>query len=140
MSAFKSSASSLFSRLKDTSKAVVASAQQSMAGRDLDFYCITSRLVAMSFPAEGLESTYRNHIEYVRGMMETQHCHYGQYTVYSVSDRSYPANIYPTGKLVQAGWPVGEGTLLGHGAGPLHTMLDFLSRDVRYPPCRSTAG
>ena len=70
MSAFKSSASSLFSRLKDTSKAVVDSVQQSMAGRDLDFYCITSRLAAMSFPAEGLESTYRNHIEDVRGMMD----------------------------------------------------------------------
>ena len=41
-----------------------------MAGRDLDFYCITSRLAAMSFPAEGLESTYRNHIEDVRGMMD----------------------------------------------------------------------
>ena len=86
MSAFKSSASSLFSRLKDTSKAVVDSVQQSMAGRDLDFYCITSRLAAMSFPAEGLESTYRNHIEDVRGMMDNL----GELARYSDTFRGHP--------------------------------------------------
>ena len=59
-SSLKASAGSLFSRLKDTSRAMVASVQQSMVGRDLDFHCITSRLAAMSFPAEGIESAYRS--------------------------------------------------------------------------------
>jgi len=129
VSSFKASAGSLFSRLKDTSKAVVASVQQSMAGRDLDFHCITSRLAAMSFPAEGLESAYRNHIEDVRGMMESQHCDH--YTVYNVSERIYPASKYPTGKLVQAGWPVGSVPSLDTVLDLCSTMLDFLSRDVR---------
>jgi len=129
VSAFKASAGSLFSRLKDTSKAVVASVQQSMAGRDLDFHCITSRLGAMSFPAEGLESAYRNHIEDVRGMMESQHC--GHYTVYNVSERMYSDTKYPTGKLVHAGWPAGAVPSLDAVLDLCSTMLDFLSRDVR---------
>lgn len=129
VSSFKASAGSLFSRLKDTSKAVVASVQQSMAGRDLDFHCITSRLAAMSFPAEGLESAYRNHIDDVRGMMESQHC--GHYTVYNVSERSYSDTKFPTGKLVQAGWPAGGVPSLDVVLDLCATMLDFLSRDVR---------
>merc|ERR1712106_261221 len=100
-----------------------------MAGRDLDFHCITSRLGAMSFPAEGLESAYRNHIEDVRGMMESQHC--GHYTVYNVSERMYSDTKYPTGKLVQAGWPAGAVPSLDAVLDLCSTMLDFLSRDVR---------
>jgi len=129
VSYFKASAGSLFSKLKDTSKAVVASVQQSMAGRDLDFHCITSRLAAMSFPAEGLESAYRNHIEDVRGMMESQHG--GHYTVYNVSERAYSESKYPTGKLVQAGWPAGTVPTLDSVLELCNNMLDFLSKDAR---------
>jgi len=129
VSYFKASAGSLFSKLKDTSKAVVASVQQSMAGRDLDFHCITSRVAAMSFPAEGLESAYRNHIDDVRGMMESQHA--GHYTVYNVSERTYSDTKYPTGKLVQAGWPVGTVPTLDSVLDLCSSMLDFLSRDAR---------
>ena len=95
MNSIKASAGNLFSRLKASSSAMVASVQQSMVGRDLDFHCITSRLAAMSFPAEGIESayrsglldcstfeicsTFRNHIEDVKGMMEAQYA--GNYQV-----------------------------------------------------------
>ena len=34
-------------------------------GYDLDLTYITERLIAMSFPASGIESTYRNHISSV---------------------------------------------------------------------------
>jgi len=129
VSAFKASAGSLFSKLKDTSKAVVASVQQSMAGRDLDFHCITSRVAAMSFPADGFESAYRNHIDDVRGMMESQHSEH--YTVFNVSERCYHESKYPTGKLVQAGWPVGTVPSLDSTLDLCASMLDFLSRDVR---------
>ena len=95
MNSIKASAGNLFSRLKASSSAMVASVQQSMVGRDLDFHCITSRLAAMSFPAEGIESAYRsglsacptleipkifrNHIEDVKAMMEAQYA--GNYQV-----------------------------------------------------------
>ena len=40
---------------------------RSIARTDLDLSHITSRVVAMSYPAEGLESAYRNHVEDVKG-------------------------------------------------------------------------
>jgi len=129
VSALKASAGSLFSRLKDTSKAMVASVQQSMVGRDLDFHCITSRVAAMSFPAEGIESAYRNHIEDVRGMMESQHN--SHYMVVNTSERLYSDSKYPTGKLVQAGWPVGLVPPLDFLLDLCSSILDFLSRDAR---------
>jgi cyclin G-associated kinase len=46
----------------------------------------------MSFPAEGLESAYRNHAEDVRALLEGRHP--GGFTVYNVSGRSYPATRY----------------------------------------------
>jgi len=130
VNSLKASAGSLFSRLKDTSRAMVASVQQSMVGRDLDFHCITSRVAAMSFPAEGLESAYRNHIEDVRAMMEAQY--EGNYQVYNVSERSYPASKFPTGKLVHAGWPAGSVPPLDTTLDLCHSILDFLSKDLRH--------
>ena len=40
---------------------------RSMGNRELDLSYITSRLIVMSYPAEGIESAYRNHLEDVRG-------------------------------------------------------------------------
>ena len=50
--------------------------------RELDFHCITSRVAAMSIPAEGIESAYRNHIDDVRAMMESKHSNH--YMVFNV--------------------------------------------------------
>jgi len=130
MNSIKASAGNLFSRLKASSSAMVASVQQSMVGRDLDFHCITSRLAAMSFPAEGIESAYRNHIEDVKAMMEAQYA--GNYQVYNVSERSYPATKYPTGKLVHAPWPPGTVPPLDTTLDLCHSILEFLSKDLRH--------
>ena len=129
VSFLKASAGSLLSRLKDKTSAVVATVQSSMASKDLDFHCITSRVAAMSFPAEGLESAYRNHMEDVRGMMEVQHS--GHYAVYNVSERLYPASKFPSGQLVAAGWPAGTTPGLAATLELARAMLDFLSRDLR---------
>lgn len=40
---------------------------RSITRTDLDLSHVTSRVIAMSYPAEGLESAYRNHVEDVKG-------------------------------------------------------------------------
>jgi len=126
---FKASAGSLFSKLKDTTKSVVNTVQSSMVGRELDFHCITSRVAAMSLPAEGLESAYRNHIDDVRAMMESKHS--GHYTVYNVSERQSNPTKYPSGQLVEAGWPAASVPSLDSSIELCGRMLDYLSRDMR---------
>ena len=128
-SMFKASAGSLFSKLKDTTKSVVNTVQSSMAVRELDFHCITSRVAAMSLPAEGLESAYRNHIDDVRAMMESKHS--DRYTVYNVSERASNPSKYPSGQLVEAGWSPGTVPSLDSILDLCSKMLDFLSRDIR---------
>jgi cyclin G-associated kinase len=54
---------------------------------DLDLGYVTTRIAIMSFPAEGLEMTYRNAAEEVRGILEAKH--QGFYMVYNVSGRPY---------------------------------------------------
>ena len=129
VSMLKASAGSLFSRLKDTTKTVVASVQSSMVGKELDFHCITSRVAAMSLPVEGLESAYRNHIDDVRALMENKHSNY--YTVFNVSERQSNPSKYPSGHLVEAGWPAGAVPSLDAVLELCTKMLDYLSRDLR---------
>jgi len=129
MSALKGAAGSIFSRLKDTTKNVVASVQQSMATRELDFHCITSRVAAMSFPTEGLESAYRNHVEDVKAMMEGSHANH--YCIYNLAERSYPSSKYPTGSLLHYPWPAGCAPSLDYLIDILSSILDYLARDAR---------
>ncbi|XP_076353387.1 cyclin-G-associated kinase-like isoform X2 [Tachypleus tridentatus] len=77
--------------------------QQTITKTDLDFSYITSRIAVMSFPAEGLESTYRNHIEDVRGLLDTRHRNH--YAVYNVSGRTYTSVKFES-KVTEVGWPV----------------------------------
>lgn len=56
----------------------------------------------MSYPAEGLESTYRNHIEDVRAVLEARH--QSNYMVVNVSGRSYTNNKFPGIKVVERPW------------------------------------
>merc|ERR1719410_1963837 len=128
-SMFKASAGSLFSKLKDTTKSVVNTVQSSMAVRELDFHCVTSRVAAMSMPAEGIESTYRNHIDDVRAMMESKHS--SHYMVYNVSERVSNPSKYPSGQLVEAGWAPGTVPSLDSTLDLCSKMLDYLSRDMR---------
>lgn len=54
---------------------------------DLDITYITERVLAMSFPASGMESLYRNHINKVATFLGR---HHGKsFRVYNFSDRSY---------------------------------------------------
>jgi cyclin G-associated kinase len=59
--------------------------------QDLDMSYLTSRIIAMSYPAEGLESAYRNHIESVKAYLETRK---SPYVVVNVSGRPYGSSKF----------------------------------------------
>lgn len=54
---------------------------------DLDLTHITDRIIAMAFPASGLEKTYRNSIEDVSSYLDKQYK--GHYMVFNLSMRKY---------------------------------------------------
>lgn len=73
----------------------------SIARQDLDLTFLTSRLVVMSFPAEGLESAYRNHVEDVRQFLDSRS---HPYMVVNISGRSYELSKFGTHvKIVEGG-------------------------------------
>lgn len=128
LTSLRGGAGSLLKRLGDTSSKVMQMAQQTIGKSDLDFNYITSRLAVMSYPAEGLESAYRNHVEDVRCMLDARHR--GHYAIYNVSGRAYSSAKFEC-KVTERGW-------LSRKAPPLHTlfslcrnMLGFLSQDAR---------
>ena len=48
---------------------------------------VTVEFLVMSFPAEGIETAYRNHIDDVRNYLEAKHPK--AYAVYNCSERTY---------------------------------------------------
>lgn len=137
-SSLKGGAGSFLKNLKDTSSKVMQTVQQSIARTDLDISYITSRLVVMPFPAEGLESTYRsNHADDVRAFLESRHMG-GRYAIYNVSGRSYTAGRLGGSHFVDCGWLTSASGGLVRYAPPLHTlyhlcedMYMFLQQDPK---------
>lgn len=71
---------------------------RSIARSDLDLSYITSRLLVMPYPAEGLETAYRtNNAEDIRALLEARHM--GRYCIYNVSGRSYPPGRLGSGRV-----------------------------------------
>lgn len=92
----------MFHELQDTSTKVMQTVQQSMTRSELDLSYITSRLIVTSFPAEGIESAYRHHIDDVRSALDARHC--SHYAVYNVSGRSYASTKF-NARVTDCGWP-----------------------------------
>lgn len=127
LSSLKGGAGSLFKNLKDTSTKVMQTVQQSMARLELDFSYVTSRLIVTSFPAEGIESAYRHHIDDVRNALDARHGVH--YTVYNVSGRSYPSTKF--NNLVCCGWPQRQAPSLRTLYALCKSMYNYLDRDSK---------
>lgn len=73
-SSLKDGAGSILRNLKDTSSKMMHSVQQSMARTELDASYLTSRILIMPYPADGIESAYRaNHVDDVRAFLQARH-------------------------------------------------------------------
>ena len=56
-------------------------------GYNLDLSYITDRIIAMAYPASGIEKLFRNKIDKVVDLLESRHA--GHYKVYNLSGREY---------------------------------------------------
>lgn len=73
-SSLKGGAGNFLRNIKDTSSKVMHTVQQSMARTELDASYLTSRILIMPYPADGIESAYRaNHVEDVRNFLQSRH-------------------------------------------------------------------
>lgn len=79
-------AGSILRNLKDTSSKVMHTVQQSMARTELDASYLTSRILVMPYPADGIESAYRaNHVEDVRVFLHARHPPPAKIQLYNLS-------------------------------------------------------
>ncbi|XP_064605296.1 cyclin-G-associated kinase-like [Liolophura sinensis] len=101
-SSLKGGAGSIMKNIRDASSKVMETVHATMNKSDLDISYITSRLSVMSYPAEGVESAYRNHIDDVRAFLETRHRNC--YAVYNLSQRSYRNQKFEN-RVSECGWP-----------------------------------
>jgi len=72
-------------------------------GFDIDLTYITDRLIAMSLPAEGVESTYRNDINEVSQLLQKYHDNH--YMVINLSQRNYDDRKFGGKVTSEFGWP-----------------------------------
>lgn len=99
-SSLRGGAGSFLKNLKDTSSKVMQTVQQTMARTDLDISAITSRILVMPCPSEGLESTYKtNNIEDIKIYMESRYAP-AKMSVYNLGPRTC-ARIQPPVRTIE---------------------------------------
>ncbi|KAK7502233.1 hypothetical protein BaRGS_00006597 [Batillaria attramentaria] len=101
-SSIRGSAGSFVKNIRDASNKVMDTVSATMNKSDLDISYITSRLAVMSYPAEGMESAIKNHIDDVRMFLESRHKN--SYAVYNLSQRNYRVAKFEN-RVSECGWP-----------------------------------
>ncbi|XP_071513267.1 cyclin-G-associated kinase-like isoform X2 [Panulirus ornatus] len=127
-SSIKGYSGSIFKNLKDTSSRVMQTVSQSITRTDLDLSHITSRMMAMSYPAEGLESAYRNHVDDVKAVLDGRHI--GHYVIYNVSGRQYHSTKF-TSRVVEGNWSAKKAPTLGALYNLACSIHDYLAKDPK---------
>ncbi|KAL0892397.1 hypothetical protein ABMA27_015518 [Loxostege sticticalis] len=132
-SSIKGGAGSFLKNLKDTSSKVMQTVQQSIARTDLDITYITSRIIIMPYPSEGLESAYKtNHIDDVKAYLESRHPG-GKYCVYNACRGSrlhFPRHVLVT-DACRTLWPTPahRAPILAQFYALLQHMYQYLGKD-----------
>eukprot|EP00058_Branchiostoma_floridae_P001782 XP_002587270.1 hypothetical protein BRAFLDRAFT_115879 [Branchiostoma floridae] len=123
----KGGAGSFLKNLKDTSSKVMQS-MASYTRTDMDLTYVTSRLIVMSFPAEGIEATIKNNLEEVRLYLDSRHT--GHYAVYNLAQRTYRHHKFHN-RVSECGWPPKRAPSLSNLFAICKNMLQWLRQDPR---------
>ncbi|XP_056388811.1 putative tyrosine-protein phosphatase auxilin isoform X2 [Hyla sarda] len=123
--------SNLKDNLKDTLKDTSTKVMQSVASYakgELDISYITSRIIVMSFPAEGVELGFRNHIEDVRSFLDSRHLDH--YTVFNLSPKSYRSAKFHN-RVSECSWPVRQAPSLHNLYAVCKNMHNWLQQNPK---------
>eukprot|EP00795_Rhopilema_esculentum_P004222 gene4222-20410_t len=115
----------LFNNIKDVSSKVV----QSVAGyvrNDLDISYVTQKIIVMSFPAEGIESTYKNSIDDVRILLDSKYPDH--YVVINISQRQYNVSKL-NDRVFESGWNPRKAPSLSQLVSLCRKVYNFLKQD-----------
>ena len=106
---------------------------------DLDITYITPRVLAMSFPASGIEALYRNNIKRVADFLEAKHGK--NYRVYNFSARKYDEEKFGFDAVVSFEWKDHHSPAIHILFQACKDMYAFLSADPRnVAVCHCNAG
>ena len=131
ISSLKGGAGSLMKNIRDKSQSVISTVQHSMATKELDFHCITERVSAMSYPADGIESAFKNHIDDISAIIESKHA--SRYMIVNLSEKRYNGTLkFPNGQVVNAGWRTAAATPLVLVLETVNNCLNFLRSDTKH--------
>ncbi|CAD8182631.1 unnamed protein product [Paramecium octaurelia] len=97
---------------------------------NLDLTYITNRVIAMSFPASGFESTFRNNIDDVVKFLQEHHG--DKYMLYNLSNRKYNYEKFGENRILEFAWE-------DHHSPPIDMLFDvckkvdqFLNEDINH--------
>ena len=94
---------------------------------NLDLTYITSRIVAMSFPASGLETTYRNPLHKVKEFINNNHSN--NYLVMNLSSRQYDYSQFD-GQVIEYQWNDHQAPLIQVLFDGVLQIYQFLNKDI----------
>ncbi|XP_061489326.1 putative tyrosine-protein phosphatase auxilin isoform X2 [Rhineura floridana] len=123
--------SNLKDNLKDTLKDTSTKVMQSVASYtkgELDISYITSRIIVMSFPGEGVELGFRNHIDNVRTFLDSSHP--DRYTVFNLSPKSYRTTRFHN-RVSECSWPVRQAPSLHNLYAVCKNMHNWLQQNPK---------
>uniref|UniRef100_A0A8D0H6S7 Auxilin n=1 Tax=Sphenodon punctatus TaxID=8508 RepID=A0A8D0H6S7_SPHPU len=123
--------SNLKDNLKDTLKDTSSKVMQSVASYtkgELDISYITSRIIVMSFPAEGVELGFRNQIEDVRTFLDSRHPDH--YTVFNLSPKSYRSAKFHN-RVSECSWSVRQAPSLHNLYAVCKNMHNWLQQNPK---------
>ncbi|PIK59743.1 putative cyclin-G-associated kinase isoform X3 [Apostichopus japonicus] len=121
----KGGAGNFFRNVKDTTSKVAQSVA-SYAKADLDLSYLTSRIVVMSYPSDGIESAYKHHIDDVRNYLTSKHG--GRYYVFNLTQKKYRSEKFDK-RVLDCGWPTKKAPTLALLYTVCRNMYLWLQKD-----------